>query len=299
MKNSTNNRDGYLNSVNLNATDPFPYLVLDVEGDDSRPRNPGFRVMHWHDDLQFIYALEGQVDIVTPDRSATITSGEGIFINSGVIHLVQRAGTCRYKSFIFPKRLITFYPGSPAATMVDRLAGNPAVPVYTIDRRPCNQGLLHHLKSLSELGQGATPESAYRILIELCTLWLELDTAVGPHRPDSPDRLTDRRLRTFLNYIEEHYAEPLALDELAQSAHVSKSECLRCFKTSLQTTPHRYLVEYRLARAAELLRSTDEPVGAIARGVGFGQQSHFGKCFKAKTGVTPAEYRAQHRFSAR
>lgn len=53
MKNERNN---YINSVNLNADSDFPYLVLDVVGDQSYPRNPGFQVMHWHEDLQFIYS---------------------------------------------------------------------------------------------------------------------------------------------------------------------------------------------------------------------------------------------------
>ena len=60
MKNEQNN---YINSVNLNADSDFPYLVLDVVGDQSYPRNPGFQVMHWHEDLQFIYVLDGEIEI--------------------------------------------------------------------------------------------------------------------------------------------------------------------------------------------------------------------------------------------
>lgn len=93
------------------------------------------------------------------------------------------------------------------------------------------------------------------------------------------------RMQKFLQYISEHYGEDISLDGLAARANVSKSECLRCFKASMQTTPYKYLTEYRLAKAAELLRSTDEPIGHIADSVGFHQISHFGKCFKEKTGL--------------
>ena len=78
---------------------------------------------------------------------------------------------------------------------------------------------------------------------------------------------------------------------ISESAHVSKSECLRCFKVSMQTTPLKYLTEYRLQKAAELLTTTDEPIGTIAMNVGFKQSSHFGKCFKEKTGYSPRRYR--------
>ena len=69
MKNERNN---CINSVNLNADSDFPYLVLDVVGDQSYPRNPGFQVMHWHEDLQFIYVLDGEIEIKTLDTSVQV-----------------------------------------------------------------------------------------------------------------------------------------------------------------------------------------------------------------------------------
>lgn len=58
----------------------------------------------------------------------------------------------------------------------------------------------------------------------------------------------------------------------------------------LNTSPYSYLIEYRLAKAAELLRTTNQSVGTIAASVGFSQISHFGRLFKKKTGRTPREY---------
>ena len=86
MKNERNN---YINSVNLNVDSDFPYLVLDVVGDQSYPRNPGFQVMHWHEDLQFIYVLDGEIEIKTLDTSVQVNKGSGIFINKNVIHLIK------------------------------------------------------------------------------------------------------------------------------------------------------------------------------------------------------------------
>ena len=61
----------------------------------------------------------------------------------------------------------------------------------------------------------------------------------------------------------------------------------------MQTTPLKYLMEYRLQKAAELLATTDEAIGTIAMNAGFRQSSHFGKCFRQKTGYSPREYRNQ------
>ena len=76
MKSAQNN---YINSINLNADSDFPYLVLDVINDQSYPRNPGFQVMHWHEDLQFIYILDGEIEIKTLDTSVQVNKGSVAF----------------------------------------------------------------------------------------------------------------------------------------------------------------------------------------------------------------------------
>ena len=63
-------REQSINSVNLNIDTDFPYLVLDVIKDDSFPGNPGFHVMHWHEDLQFILVLDGTIEVQTLDSSS-------------------------------------------------------------------------------------------------------------------------------------------------------------------------------------------------------------------------------------
>ncbi len=87
-------RSGYINSVNLNANSDFPYLVLNIENGMSYPLNPGFRVMHWHEDLQFIYVLEGTVRIKTLEQEEILSAQEAIFINKNVVHLVE--GICTF-----------------------------------------------------------------------------------------------------------------------------------------------------------------------------------------------------------
>ena len=66
-------KKAFINSVNLNADTGFPYLVLDVVNDRSYPKNPGFLVMHWHEDLQFIYVLEGEIEVRTLDEAVSYT----------------------------------------------------------------------------------------------------------------------------------------------------------------------------------------------------------------------------------
>lgn len=281
----------YINSVNLNADSDFPYLVLEVINDQSYPRNPGFQVMHWHEDLQFIYVLDGEIQIKTLDISVQVDKGSGIFINKNVIHLVKETFSCHYHSFVFPDYFLKFYFGSPAATFVERIAGKDELPICCFPKEMdwCKP-ILSALARLADLEKRKTEFYAYEVLCLLSTLWLEVCRNIRLPSTTT-DTVTGVRMQKFLQYISEHYGEDISLDKLAKSANVSKSECLRCFKASMQTTPYKYLTEYRLSKAVELLKKSDEPIGTIASSVGFRQISHFGKCFKEKTGLSPRDYR--------
>ena len=284
----------YINSVNLNQSTDFPYLVLNVVDNNSYPRNPGFHVMHWHEDLQFIYVLSGNVNVSTLETHISLHTDEGIFINKNTVHLVQANGSCHYNSFIFPDYFLKFYFGSPAANVVERLVNNKAIPIFHIESLVKNKSVLDKLAELADLERQKTTLYVYEVLTTLCALWLAFCRIVAlPHVSPSANAV-EERMTIFLRYIEQHYSESISLESLAQSAHVSKSECLRCFKTALQTAPYQYLTEYRLSKAAELLRNTDTSISEIAACVGFGQVSHFGKCFRAKTGFSPSEYRKRY-----
>lgn len=284
-------KETYINSVNLNDGTAFPYLVLEVINDKSYPQNPGFQVMHWHTDLQFIYVLSGEIEVVTLSDKVSLRQGEGIFINANVVHLAQKVNACHYSSFIFPDRFLRFYPGSPAERMVDKIAGQPGLPIRVIRNTAENSAVLQALRDLHRLEEKKDEAYPYAVLVTLCSLWLAFGKTVTLPKASPQNRTSEARTAVFLQYIALHYGENVSLDALAASAHVSKSECLRCFGAVLHTTPYRYLTEYRLSKAAERLRQTDEPISTVAAEAGFGHLSHFGKCFRAKTGLSPSAYR--------
>lgn len=283
----------FVPSVNLNENTDFPYLVLHIAGDHNYPRNAGFEVLHWHRDLQFTYVLEGETEVQTLQQRLTLHAGEAVFINRDVVHLVKKHGACRYNSFIFPERFLRFYSGCPAAALVDSLVGNPELPIAPLPLTPQYAASLQLLRQLTELeAQPHSDTYSYEVLTLLSALWLSFyRTITLPAAPAAGAAITTRRMDLFLRYIEQHYSEDLTLEMLARSANVSVSECLRCFKATLQTTPFQYLSQYRLSRAASLLRHTTLPIGEIAEQVGFQQVSYFGKCFRQKTGYSPSRYR--------
>lgn len=93
-------------------------------------------------------------------------------------------------------------------------------------------------------------------------------------------------------YMEEHYAEDLHVDDVAREAAISTSQLICLFKRQLGTTPHSYLLRYRITQAKELLAETTLPVATIARQVGFASESNFSYRFGEMCGQSPSAYRA-------
>jgi len=88
---------------------------------------------------------------------------------------------------------------------------------------------------------------------------------------------------------------PITLAAMAEVAGMSPSCFIRSFKRSTGMTPHRFVVEQRVAAARRLLETSDLPIVEIALGVGFSSQSHFGVAFRQVTGESPARYRRAQR----
>lgn len=61
---------------------------------------------HWHDELELIYIIDGELKLQTPSSSFTLTKGEGVFINSGVLHYAIASPVCTIRSVLFHPDLI-------------------------------------------------------------------------------------------------------------------------------------------------------------------------------------------------
>ena len=82
-----------------------------------------------------------------------------------------------------------------------------------------------------------------------------------------------------------------ALAAIAAAARMSTFRFARGFKKAIGHSPYQYVIERRLVRAEELLRTTRESIADIAGSVGFSTQSHFTASVRNRFGATPRRYR--------
>jgi AraC family transcriptional regulator len=119
------------------------------------------------------------------------------------------------------------------------------------------------------------------------------------HGLGTPDRRTELRVgaladwqvRKVCDYLSEDLKRNFALSELADLVGLSQEHFCRAFGRSMGSSPYRWLLERRMARARELLSDRNQSLTAIAQEVGYAGQSAFGVAFRKVTGRTPSQYR--------
>jgi AraC family transcriptional regulator len=114
-----------------------------------------------------------------------------------------------------------------------------------------------------------------------------------PAAPADDRRTVPPGMRRLRDFIEAALDSDLSLARLACEAGMSAHTLPRAFLRAFGETPHRYVLQRRLARAKELLIATDLPIVEIALATGFSSQSHLASTFRRLTGVTPGEYRRE------
>lgn len=149
---------------------------------------------------------------------------------------------------------------------------------------------------LAELEAADTAAVAGRLYAEslanvLAAHLLRHYTALGDNGQRFTGGLSGRKLRLVMSFIAEHYDRELSLAELAGVAAMSPFHFAREFKRTTGTTPHQYLIKFRIDRAKALLAESAIPLVEVGFRSGFSHQSHFSRLFRRVTGTTPHSYR--------
>jgi len=103
--------------------------------------------------------------------------------------------------------------------------------------------------------------------------------------------LSARKLKQVMAFVAENYSSDVCLAELANVAGMSSFHFAREFKRTTGTTPHQYLMKFRVERAKALLAEAQLPLTEVGLQSGFSNQSHFTRLFRRFTGTTPHSYR--------
>lgn len=278
----------------LQGYDPgFPYTAIDCRFDGYSGPCVDW---HWHATLEINVCASGALKTSTQRGEYIVREGDAVLVNANVLHRNEAfegaPGVC-VQTHMFDRSLVA------AAELPQRRYVAPVVECTLLDALPLLRENAEHRAVLEALDRAfaAAGEEKDGYELEICGLlnrvWQGIYAlalpVIGARQP--LPRMETARLKRMLGFIRDHFAEDISPADIAASAGVCERECFRCFKQELGTTPLATLTDFRLRKAAELLRETDRSVSDIAAACGFANSSYFGKVFRRRMNLSPLAYR--------
>lgn len=253
---------------------------------------------HWHKEVEFFYMVDGELEYNLPGGSYHFKKGEGGFINSNVLHMVRTWDSCECMQLehVFLPSFVSGHRGSVMETKyVLPVTGSKSLDIYRFDiENPEHKALIDYMIKAHQAGQEQNIGYEFEVREYLSRMWIEFYKITGEFQKDKRKAdLDDDRIKRMMSYIASNYGDKIELRDIADAAFIGERECFRSFKRNLNMTPFEYVIDYRITRACELLRETDESILDISNQCGFSSNSYFGKVFKEKTGCTPKEFRRE------
>lgn len=136
------------------------------------------------------------------------------------------------------------------------------------------------------LQDGASPIAIESLLFEVLTFVARQGRASAGQVPVWLARARDRILA--------EYHSGISLRDLAIELQIDRARLARAFRHHLGCSVGEYVRRLRLSAAVEAMLSSERPLAQIAVEAGFYDQSHFGRAFRRRYGVSPSRFRLTH-----
>lgn len=252
---------------------PQPYTADGIRCAERRyPPNSGMDT-HAHEEAGFVLVLSGSAEIDYQGKTHRNDPGSLTYLPPFEPHANRFLGG------------LSAFEIMIGVSWLDRLRQ-----VHTADLRPFefrNAPVVQVATRLRhEIG---SPDMLTNLAVE----GLVTDLLIQTIRAASPvdDRKAPMWLRRTKDYLHANYAQDLSLQKIAAEIGVHPAHLTRAFRRHFHTSVAEYVRRLRIDAACRLLATTEAPIAQIALDLGFADQGHFTRRFKALLGVTPKAFR--------
>ena len=272
----------------------YPYCLRNVV---TREGNTQVATWHWHEEFEFVYIQEGQVEYWIGGKCILLSEQDGIFINRNVMHQVTapKSGVqAKYQVFMFRKQFLAEEGSLLEKQYIRPLLDKKEFQAVVFRKENGSQEkVLERLREISRIQEEKSFGFEMKIRNQVAEMWIYFLRLLNIASEEIMIKATgkEERLKSMLEFIQQNYMEDISLKNIVDAAQVSEREGLRCFQEEIHTTPFTYLKEYRIQMACMRLQNTQDTITVIAGMCGFQSSSYFGKVFRKCMGCTPYEYR--------
>ena len=251
---------------------------------------------HWHREFEFLYVESGKVICGIGEKQIALSEGEGIFINSKILHRFYSSSGGVIPNFVCMPEFI-----APQNSLVYKkyilpiISSNMSFQCFQI-AEPWQARIIQIMIKIMETQENEKIRelSTLALLQHLWLIFYENVKLSDKEKVQTVDEAAQKRVQLMMQYIHENYNHEISLDEIASHIGISKSTALNLFQRFIHTTPVSYLIGYRLQAASWLLKNTNKKVKSIAYESGFHNVDYFCRVFKKRYQLTPSEYRCMH-----
>jgi AraC-like DNA-binding protein/quercetin dioxygenase-like cupin family protein len=240
--------------------------------------NDNMHANHAHEYFELYYLESGQRHHLIGREVQTLNPGQFLIFRPGQMH--HSYGD---RDMPFSRLLLYFEPNAVPgrlANAVYRMQGPLQLPADS-------DAVLHRLLRSALNEQQTQNPFAEEAIKALTDQVLVLLARKQPGRIQPP---TNPIVASALSYIDEHFAEPLSVAELAARHFVSEAHLCRLFTAQLGISPGTAIRRVRLTNARRLLAEDKFKIGDIAKRCGFDSATDFGRVFRKAFNMTPSDY---------
>lgn len=254
---------------------------------------PNFRAeSHWHDDLEFILVLSGNMQYNINGEMVTLGQGEGIFVNTRQLHFgySEKNDECIFICILLHPILLCSSQ-TIEKKYIAPILFNDNIPFYHLTQKSdWETKVLYSIKEIydafnDKLFELKIQREFYNIWIRLCENIISIEKKHTFHNHHLS------ALKDMISYMNRNYREKIDLSSIARAGKVGKTGCCAIFKKYINKSPNEFLTDLRLRKGIDLLRDTDMTVLEISCEVGFSGASYFTETFHKYYGCSPKEYR--------
>jgi AraC-like DNA-binding protein len=273
----------------------FPYLCMSADLDDFPEKTISW---HWHKAFEINYIASGQIDFMMTGRTAKLSKGDVVFINSDVLHALSAHGNetsaISFAHFIDSRFLSGGAGNILESEFVFPLTGNTDFNYFCLYGENQNDSeMIEIIKKMTEVCREEPYGYEFMVRNLISSFWIKMFERYKSDicRPCNKKSLDGSRIRDMMQFVRENFNDKLGLKDIAGAAGIGTRECNRCFDRTIGMSPMEYLNQFRLEQAIGLMLNSDESITNISEDCGFFSNSYFSKCFHDRFGCTPNEYR--------
>lgn len=250
---------------------------------------------HWHNEVELIVIKKGQGLVYVDLQPHEVKAGEVVFILPGQLHAIAQKGdaSMEYENILFREELLGGSGQDICSSRYLQQLFSGMVNFTPHISRECAYyseitGYIEKIDSLCSCRPVGYQLAVKGYLFQMCFVLIN-NNSVSSQKAGQKKSL--EKVKLVLSYIRENYSRPITIPEIAAVCHYSQSHFMKFFKESMGMGFVRYLNDYRLGMAGQMLKENTDSILEIAQNAGFENLSYFNRMFKRKYGVTPGQYR--------